>query len=616
MKVRQIFTWANLFLSAYLCTGCSAFWGDKYHERQRLKYVHAASRAELDSDYQTAEQLFTLALKEAQQIPTNNVCLAETWSDLARVKKQQRKFDEATDACVKAINTYQSILNRNQLVNDEQILRAAQAFQELGDLNMQGGKYDAAQSNFKHALQLYQKCKQDGIPASQTMDFKRGQCATVTKLAELYQIQNELAKSQSFYRQAFRLTENGSIPLEQKKNVAEQLHAVLLQIEKSGGSKNVPSEMRAQSHQANVNLQEPQNELYTKEGSYEQVESLRISASELFRAGKYKQAESLFLAAERNLELIDKTSDTRLTNLLDLAQCYSRQNKHREAQKTLHTILECEQTSTKRNPGARAHASCLLAAELIESKELSKSEQLLEQATKLGSQAPQSSLKIGPMVQTWKRLGQAYDRNGQFYRAVNAYSKALESAGEADKPSILWMLGCTYNNMRQMKKAESMFLEAVSRESARSGPGSPELVYILTSLGENYFYQGRLDEALSTCQQAVSILKTHKLENESYRASLFCHTGNIYCAKGQPEKAKPLYEHTLKLARNGHTAKDLCGVLQTLGRTCYQLGQYDEAKKYLEEAVTIAKKAGCGYSQSAEVLTQIRRRVQTTKKHD
>ncbi|MGC9081546.1 tetratricopeptide repeat protein, partial [Sulfurihydrogenibium sp.] len=58
--------------------------------------------------------------------------------------------------------------------------------------------------------------------------------------------------------------------------------------------------------------------------------------------------------------------------------------------------------------------------------------------------------------------------------------------------------------------------------------------------------------------------------------------GNLYYKKGEKEKAVEYYLKALEKERNPDVLNNLAYVL-------YELGRYEEAKKYIEEALSIKK---------------------------
>ena len=102
-------------------------------------------------------------------------------------------------------------------------------------------------------------------------------------------------------------------------------------------------------------------------------------------------------------------------------------------------------------------------------------------------------------------------------------------------------------------------------------------------LGNSFYGQGKLEEAISHYKKAVNLFKN--VNNFQREADALLGIGDSYVALNSPEKAQQYYESSLNLYNN---SQDLTGegyALTGLGIVFERYKKYEEAREYYEESI-------------------------------
>jgi superkiller protein 3 len=100
-------------------------------------------------------------------------------------------------------------------------------------------------------------------------------------------------------------------------------------------------------------------------------------------------------------------------------------------------------------------------------------------------------------------------------------------------------------------------------------------------LGELYFSQGRLDDALTEVKKSVEMAEVLRVEMNRSLAMYYSNLGTIYATKSMVEDADLQFKKALEL--NPHDVL----ALFNLGRVCSEKRQFMEAKGYYERLVEV-----------------------------
>lgn len=98
-------------------------------------------------------------------------------------------------------------------------------------------------------------------------------------------------------------------------------------------------------------------------------------------------------------------------------------------------------------------------------------------------------------------------------------------------------------------------------------------------LGELYFSQGRLDDALTEVKKSIDMAEGLRTEMNRSLAMYYSNLGTIYATKGMAEEAQVEFGRALEVHPHDVLA------LFNQGRVCTDKKQYMEARKYYERLV-------------------------------
>ncbi|MGQ0810481.1 MAG: tetratricopeptide repeat protein [Nitrospiraceae bacterium] len=100
-------------------------------------------------------------------------------------------------------------------------------------------------------------------------------------------------------------------------------------------------------------------------------------------------------------------------------------------------------------------------------------------------------------------------------------------------------------------------------------------------LGELYFSQGRMDDALTEVKKSIEMAESLRTEMNRSLAMYYSNLGTIYATKNMMEEAEAQFKKALEV----HAFDVLA--LFNLGRVCAERRQYQESKQFYERLVEI-----------------------------
>ena len=126
-------------------------------------------------------------------------------------------------------------------------------------------------------------------------------------------------------------------------------------------------------------------------------------------------------------------------------------------------------------------------------------------------------------------LGQRYQQNGEFEKAVAEFKKALEL--NPNFPSALNNLGVCYGQLRRYREAEASFRSALAL--------NPRDVYAMNNLAIMFMEIGQFDRAVDFGEQAVTV--------EPNYSNGHLTLGSIYATLGRLDDAEREFNKTLEI---------------------------------------------------------------------
>ncbi len=201
-------------------------------------------------------------------------------------------------------------------------------------------------------------------------------------------------------------------------------------------------------------------------------------------------------------------------------------------------------------------------------------------------------------VEAWVRLGDLYFENKKYDEAAKVMQEAIKSFPEDFRVNLILGLALAQTNNNSeakpyLKKAVDLNSNDITALSAygftlsqlkeneeaviylkKALVISPNDVNLLGTLGLIYDGEKKWNECDSVYEKALSIDSTSDLINNNYAYSL-------------SERGIKL-DKALKMAKIAITAKpDVSSYLDTMGWIYFKMGNYDQAKEYIEKALKL-----------------------------
>ncbi|GBO52880.1 hypothetical protein APA_681 [Pseudanabaena sp. lw0831] len=192
-------------------------------------------------------------------------------------------------------------------------------------------------------------------------------------------------------------------------------------------------------------------------------------------------------------------------------------------------------------------------------------------------------------------LGLAYERLGQFDKAIALYQQELAIAREikdiAREGAVLSNLGNAYDSSQQFDKAIVMHQQALTimqkiKDTASKGR-------VLVNLANTYRNLGQNEQAIEIYQQALAIAR--EIKNRDSEGTALRNLGVAYANRGQHQQALDIYQQAVTIARE-------IGDRDGEGTVLSNLGKLLAIKKQPELAILF-------YKQSINVRESIRKDI-------
>ena len=184
-------------------------------------------------------------------------------------------------------------------------------------------------------------------------------------------------------------------------------------------------------------------------------------------------------------------------------------------------------------------------------------------------------------------IGVAYSSLGEPERALDYLKQAHEimKTGSDRSAEALTMnnIGYAYNRLAKYKEAQDYFSR--SRAMTQKSENRSLEAQTLDHLGATYSDMGQPEKALDLHHQSLEIQRTAK----NLRREAFSHVnlGHVYNLLGKPEKALDHFNQALAIVRNIGDLNSAAVVLEGRARAQQKLGNLAEARKDVEESLTL-----------------------------
>ncbi|MFH0816306.1 MAG: tetratricopeptide repeat protein [Methanobacteriota archaeon] len=303
-------------------------------------------------------------------------------------------------------------------------------------------------------------------------------------------------------------------------------------------------------------------------------------------------------------------------------------------------IYDVANQFARSNEHAKASGYCVMAAEKAEGS------YALELAKDFYGKAMASSHAAGGSFETVERKADLLERLsgvcavlGEFDIAIRYLDEALPLASRGSaRVRVLRKYGYVYNRMGKIDESITKLDEALVALEVKSGS---EYGIICTTLGNNLWYKGEVDKALSYTDKAIEIFSCDepdeneladafrvkalilsgtgkhdmaldvyrrsldiwtKLGNERRMAAMLGNMGNVFAEKGEFAKSLEYYEKGLVLLRKLRHKHNIAVMTVNMGATYYSLGNIDKAIEFFKESGDAFGKIGDAFGLATTFL--------------
>ena len=249
-------------------------------------------------------------------------------------------------------------------------------------------------------------------------------------------------------------------------------------------------------------------------------------------------------------------------------------------------IVASQQTATKKSVSLKSEAISLDADEYYQQAEKSlaagKIDEAIANHQRAIAQNPSFAVSYRALGDIYKRQNILDKAAEHYYKSVQLkpnYCHAYQRLGDVlQKQGNVDEAIAAYRRCLEINSQQTEVQKKLKQLLAESGPTAPEpavpkLPSEYYQMGEAYYKEGKLDDALVAHQKAIELNPNLAL---SYRS-----IGDIFVRKGQPEKAIESYRQAIELKPNYYYG------YQRLGRTLQQQGQTSKAIAAYRRALEI-----------------------------
>lgn len=159
-------------------------WSNDFQEGQR---TFTAARVLQDiQEYSQAESLYQQSLETFQEIG-DEVHIASTYHQLARLQEERGRYKDAYDMCMKGLKISRRLDNKEDIVL---------SLQMLGRLYHRWANYKEAERRYKQGLKIAKKSK-----------YKPGVAISYHQLARLYEDRGNFKKARKLYERSLKISQ-------------------------------------------------------------------------------------------------------------------------------------------------------------------------------------------------------------------------------------------------------------------------------------------------------------------------------------------------------------------------------------------------------------------------
>ena len=469
--------------------GDNSEWGRK---------MEAAVQAYSQGAYAVAVQRYEDALKAAEKENSNELMVALTAKELARLYLERSDYRRAKPLYTRALKIYEGLYADNDPQIAECLLGIATALSD-------NGQYKEAESLGNRSLAIYEKAVG---PNSSSL------ANSLILLAYLHYAQNKCATAEALYRRALEVDQK-AFGCESPTQVTCLLGLANVSL---GQGKYKESETYGKNALAIVEKKSPTLDQW--------LPILLISLADVcYDEGNISEAESLYKRSLSILEKQDLAGAYMATCLLDLGAIeYKRGNYQAAELMCKRSLAICEKTIGGDQPLVAA-VDRVLARIYRTAGQYSDSERFCRRALNIDQKAPGfSDARLAPDL---IEMGKLLLEERKYSSAESLFRRALhvEETGDCQSANYLANdeidLAICYYKEGNFSESELLTRRGLEKLESVFGPEHPDLAIGLENLGNLLRDQGKFSEAEPLYRRAVNILeKAYGPDNWASAASL------------------------------------------------------------------------------------------------
>jgi tetratricopeptide (TPR) repeat protein len=190
-------------------------------------------------------------------------------------------------------------------------------------------------------------------------------------------------------------------------------------------------------------------------------------------------------------------------------------------------------------------------------------------------------------------LGQSQLRLGEYEAAERTFRKASAEASAASdsvRSEILVGLGTALSNLERYGEADRVLRQALGRDRARGDP--VYVAYDLEVLGQNRFYQGKLEQAQPFILEALALRRRSEGPLSPGVGDNLNTLGQIAYMRHDLPTAERYFRGNLAVLRKvvGFEHPDSGAAMNNLARVLLEQRRYKDAAPLLEHAVAVGER--------------------------
>jgi tetratricopeptide (TPR) repeat protein len=315
---------------------------------------------------------------------------------------------------------------------------------------------------------------------------------------------------------------------------------------------------------------------------------------DLYKAGKYKEAISIFTESDKiDKKILESSSNRRNYSSMWVGSCYYKLGDTIIAKKWSDNFYRFEPVD--RRLTIKSDSLSAIGNKYYQRKDYTNTLLYYIQCGDIEKKV------VGEnhiwYANTLQEIGNCYYYNSEYSKAINYYSQALNvdsclhEINSARYATSLNNLAFLYNSMGNYAKAKPLYLEALKIKKTVLGENHPNYAISLNNLATIFAAMGNYAQAEPLYLEVLKINKTVFSENYPHYATSLSSLATLYADMGNYAKAEPLYLEALKICKTvlGENHPDYASSLNNLAGLYYAMGNYAKAKPLYLEALKIRK---------------------------